>query len=330
MIRPHALAVAVETIPDTLRREPRWVLWRFESRDARWTKIPRQPSGHHAKTNDSGTWCTFEAVTSAYRSDHFDGIGFCLGDGWSGVDLDRCRDIETGALCDAARLVIETFESAYVEISPSETGIKILCRGDRIGFEIRYDKGGALVPWQGARFFAITGHGWGDPAVDRSQALDFWLPAAPPTLEQRPALWQDGDVTGTEHIPDPISVATVPDEELLDRARAASNREKFMRLWSGDHSAYASQSEADFALCMLLAFWTQRNAERVDRLFRRSGLYRSKWETASYRRSTLSKALAQTSEVYQPMQETAASPDSHMPGPATALVNLEADWTGPF
>jgi primase-polymerase (primpol)-like protein len=53
---------------------------------------------------------------------------------------------------------------------------------------------------------------------------------------------------------------------------------RFKNLWNGNLAGYASQSEADLALCNFLAFWTRGDAARIDRLFRRSGLYRAKWE----------------------------------------------------
>jgi primase-polymerase (primpol)-like protein len=71
------------------------------------------------------------------------------------------------------------------------------------------------------------------------------------------------------------------DETLLRRALKARNGSKLARLWRGDTRGYGSPSEADMALCGILAFWTQ-DAEQLDRLFRRSGLYRAKWEDRHY------------------------------------------------
>src|ERR1700730_7727806 len=69
-----------------------------------------------------------------------------------------------------------------------------------------------------------------------------------------------------------VLVATsLDDSALLDRARNAQNGAKFTRLWNGDGSSSPTRSEADSALCCILAFWTRRDAERIDSLFRRSG-----------------------------------------------------------
>src|SRR5207249_2707772 len=86
------------------------------------------------------------------------------------------------------------------------------------------------------------------------------------------------------------------DAPLLERAHAARNGAKFTALWRGDWSGYPSQSEADQALCNLLAFWTHGDAPRVDSLFRRSGLYRPKWDqrrgAQTYGERTVATAIA--------------------------------------
>ena len=79
-------------------------------------------------------------------------------------------------------------------------------------------------------------------------------------------------------------VATPPelseaDRAVLQKARAAKNGAKFQRLWSGDWNGYKSQSEAEYALCYMLAYWTNNDRWQIDRLFRQSQLYRPKWDT---------------------------------------------------
>jgi putative DNA primase/helicase len=96
------------------------------------------------------------------------------------------------------------------------------------------------------------------------------------------------------------------DTDLIEKAKTAANGAKFSRLWAGDDSEYGSQSEADLALCCMLAFWTGGDAGRVDALFRSSGLYRKKWDDRhfgdgrTYGQSTVEEALKRTSEYYSP------------------------------
>jgi putative DNA primase/helicase len=88
------------------------------------------------------------------------------------------------------------------------------------------------------------------------------------------------------------------DDIILQKALGAQNGQKFMRLWAGEHNGYASQSEADLAFCRLLAFFTQ-DAAQIDRLFRRSGLMREKWERPDYCDLTISRAIESTHEYWR-------------------------------
>jgi hypothetical protein len=82
----------------------------------------------------------------------------------------------------------------------------------------------------------------------------------------------------------------IADDDLIIRARKASR--KFLRLWDGHwEGEYPSQSEADLALCRLLAYWANRDPSRIDALFRRSSLMRKKWDRADYRTRTIRVVL---------------------------------------
>ena len=84
------------------------------------------------------------------------------------------------------------------------------------------------------------------------------------------------------------------DETLIRKACAAKNGPAFRKLWVGDRSGYPSQSEADLALCSMLQFWTDGDKQRMDRLVRRSGLIRPKWDERhgerTYGQMTIGKA----------------------------------------
>lgn len=70
------------------------------------------------------------------------------------------------------------------------------------------------------------------------------------------------------------------------------NGEKFRKLYcDGDFSGYGSQSEADCALCAMIAFRTGADPERIDTVFRSSALYREKWEREDYRTATIEKGI---------------------------------------
>ncbi len=133
----------------------------------------------------------------------------------------------------------------------------------------------------------------------------------------------------------PAGDLSTSDEALLEKAMHAKNSATFRALWQGDTSGYASQSEAELALCNLLAFWTGKDASRMDRLFRRSALYRrEKWDRPArsgelYGQGTIQLALINCAEVYSPQnggkiipfrrERAAAGDERDIPLPATEV-----------
>jgi primase-polymerase (primpol)-like protein len=88
-----------DVIPEELKACPHWVLWKYEERESKITKVPYQVNGHKAKSTDPKTWCTFDAAKKALEFHVGDGIGFVFTrNSYSGIDLDHCRDKSTGLI----------------------------------------------------------------------------------------------------------------------------------------------------------------------------------------------------------------------------------------
>ncbi len=128
--RPHAVSVQTDGIPSDLRTCRQWVLWRYDLRKGKWSKVPYAPAGHRVAANDPATWSDFDEVARQYASGVWDGIGFVFSDDdpYVGIDLDACRNPETGELTKWAKQVVDVFGS-YCEVSPSGYGVKIVVRG---------------------------------------------------------------------------------------------------------------------------------------------------------------------------------------------------------
>ena len=144
-----------ETIPESLRDHNQWICWRQEPRDGKQTKIPINPaSGEYASTTDLETWSSFETAREWVEEKNEDGLGFVFTDDDPivGVDLDDCRDPETGAPEEWAKSVIERLES-YTEVSPSGTGYHILVSGS---LPEGRNRKGDLEVYETARFFTVT------------------------------------------------------------------------------------------------------------------------------------------------------------------------------
>lgn len=254
-------------IPCELLEYKQWVLWRRAAVNNRVTKIPISPwSGKAAACDKPQTWSTYKHVRFALRRFACDGIGFVFTetDPFCGIDLDQCRTVN-GAIEPNALDLIRRLGS-YTELSPSGTGAHVLIKaklpgkGRRLGKVEMYDSG---------RYFTITGK---------------HLSGTPLTINNRQAVLEE--LGGELFPPDlPVPVAklstalSLSDEELIERAKEARNGERFRRLWEGDASDYDNDhSRADLALCRILTFWCGGDIARVDRLFRRSGLMRDKWD----------------------------------------------------
>jgi putative DNA primase/helicase len=97
----------------------------------------------------------------------------------------------------------------------------------------------------------------------------------------------------------PVGPGVDDDDKLIERASRGKSGEKFKALFGGDISGYRSQSEADLALCNHLSFHTNGDAHRIDRMFRRSGLFRAKWDeqhgASTYGEKTIEKAISSRS-----------------------------------
>ncbi len=152
------VALRVECIPRAFMGFAHWVVWKAKPKEDGdgFDKVPHNPrTGNRASSTDSRTWATFAEAIEAYESGRWDGIGFMFssGDPFVGIDLDKCRNPETGEVSEDALEYARRFEHAYVEASVSGTGIHIITTGKlhggtkRRGYEIYGQE----------RFFAMTG-----------------------------------------------------------------------------------------------------------------------------------------------------------------------------
>jgi len=305
----------LHSLPADILASPRGVLWNAEIRDEKSTKVPYQV--HHpaqrAAVDNPATWAPISDAIAALEDGKADGIGFVLGDGIVGIDLDKVRDPDTGTLTPEATAVITALNS-YTEVSPSGTGVHILLYGTLPPGGRRK---GPTEMYCNGRYFTLTGrHVAGTPKTieERSDALarvhaELFPPAAPRT-------------NGHGH--QARAAFELDDAELIAKATSATNGAKFSALWQGDISGYPSQSEADQALCNLLAFWTDGDAGRIDRLFHASGLYRQKWDerrgTQTYGERTIAAAIAGCRETYRPSARRTPPPG------ATVSSETRSKW----
>lgn len=286
--------VFAEQIPESLKEEDQWVCWRTEPRNGKATKVPVDASsGGYAQVDAPETWSSFETVLDYYEStDPVDGIGFVFRENgrYAGVDLDVCRDPETGDVDDWAMDVIRQLDS-YTERSPSGTGFHVLVSGEVPDGGNRHD---GVEMYDNSRYFTVTG----DHIPDSPKAVEERSDRLEAVHDEYVLCEDDG--SGSVQSVEGGDVS-LPDDELIEKAVNATNGDKFRRLWNGDISGYESHSEADQALCTMLAFWTGGDYDRIEELFSRSGLVREKWwSRADYRERTIRNGIQYCSDFYEP------------------------------
>lgn len=263
-------------IPEVLRKQRAWVGYLLKPKGNKTDKIPMNVmTGQPAKSNDPETWESFDTAVALAIQRGYAGIGFMFQPPFVGIDIDRC--VQDGRLSEMAVDILKTM-NCYAEYSPSGTGVHLIFKGTikcarRIagkGLEI-YSKG---------RFFTVTGKRLTDyPAVveDRTDELN--------------QIW---------------AKYFEPQEDILSKISKSKDADKFNKLYSGQWQGdYPSQSEADLALCNKLAFWTGKDAGKIDALFRQSGLFRTKWyerhfgDGRTYGQSVIEKAIASCPASYE-------------------------------
>jgi hypothetical protein len=266
-------AARFANIPDELKAEEAWVLWKYERYRNKPTKVLRQVSGRHADSTKPETWTTFKAVVDAYKRGGFDGIGFVFNpdNPYCGADIDDVTE-------DEARRWIERFDS-YTERSPSGKGFHIICKAEVPKGTNREE--GEL--YSSGRFFTMTGDVVRDAPVREAQdaADEFY----------RFLRRGDHESTPTR------SVSTLTDAEVVRLAENAKNGAEFSVVYRGG-GQFKSDSERDLSLASRLTFWTQDEAQ-IERIMRGSGCAREKWDKhRTYLRDTIEKALSNISETY--------------------------------
>jgi len=140
-------------IPEELRQLTQWVNWRIEPRKGKPTKVPKQPTGVNASSTASNTWSTFERV--AQTNGQFNGIGFVFTkeSGYTGIDLDKCRDPKTGETEKWALDIIKELDS-YTELSRSGKGWHVIVKGS---LPPGGNRKGRVEMYDCERYFCMTG-----------------------------------------------------------------------------------------------------------------------------------------------------------------------------
>jgi len=262
----------IENLPEELKGVPQWICHQ--------KKVPKNPLTGRNLAKGLEKWGTsFDVACQAVDKYGFDGLGFVFKrtDDYCGIDLDKC--VIEGDINPKAKRIIELCDS-YTEYSPSRTGVHIIVKNT--------DKSKVLLKTAGIeaysedRYFTVSGFGINGDKV---------RPVNVPRILQ---LYVTEPTTTKEINGELLTPAQI--RELVEKAEASGNGDKFKQLWSGDwKEEYDSHSEADMALCNILAFWLN-TVEQIDQIFRMSKMFRAKWDRSvgqgkTYGQMTIEKVM---------------------------------------
>lgn len=223
------------------------------------------------------------------------------------LDIDYCYN--GNGWSDLANNLCAQFSGCAIEVSRSGTGVHILgtgnlehnkCKNIPLGIEL-YTEG---------RYVALTGTGIVGDISYQPEGLQSLIDTYFTGDIAQDADWTEGPVEEWNGPED--------DDELIKKALKSKSggsmfggRASFKELWTADANklglVYPDQSgtrafdnsSADAALTQHLAFWTGKDCNRIDRLFRLSALMRDKWDhREDYRTRTILHAIGHCRTVY--------------------------------
>ena len=302
-----------ENIPDNLKKEKRWCLYKIIQRDGKNTKLPLMPSAKPAKSNDKATWYSYEDCIAALNRNIGEGLGFFLGDGYIGIDIDKVSyDIFVYSMDYHAKSMTADFLrgiSTYGELSPSKTGLHFIGKGKVPGERKRHKN---LEIYDEGRFFTVTGNVIKDK--DRSHIKPIEQELLPLYQKYMPAV---GNQIEHKETRDKQGKRSTKENSFAQRYRQSSNDvlellfekgyfsytgEDLRQIYYGNYESYFnSQSEADFFMLQRLLYYTA-DVEQAVSLMENSGLKREKWYkrrgNTDYIHYIANKAISSMSKFY--------------------------------
>lgn len=295
-----------QNIPKELRNLKQWGLFHLKYVPERHknTKIPLNAyDGTLGKSNDPSTWAEFDTALRALdKFDNADGLAFYFANGYVGLDIDNINNDLQDYLAGAPETLVSKFKKftsdTYMEVSQSGKGIHVIFKGKIPGKRRRKAN---YEMYESGRFFALTGNTIGPNKIQSLNQTEM--------KNLYEFLFGKDKIVNISSFQDqPINDLSV--SEIINRmlTSAKGQRDKLF-MQGGWERLYTSHSEADLAFANDLAFWTGKNFQKMDTIFRNSSLMRDKWDekrgATTYGIATLSKAINDTVNTFNTRDEEA-------------------------
>lgn len=286
-----------------------WFVWRltWDEVAAKYNKVPCYPDGSWPMSaKDSSNWNEHGVARGNLdrlrAGNNPQGVTFALGmwltndTGYWFVDIDDC--VVNGQLKPIAQELYGLLAGAATEWSSSGRGLHIFGRGTVPAHAKRGPHGTDIEFYTHDRgiAFGLTGQVYGSADTDHTIAITMMVNKYFP-------YGADADVVPDSAFdtPDPLWRGPKEDVSLIGMMERSVNRSaaamfggdatgvvnfadlfsrnvpKLCERWPDDGGGY-DESSADAAMIGALAFWTGRDAPRIERIMRQSELFRSKWD----------------------------------------------------
>lgn len=173
--------VRLGNIPDELKENGEFCLWKYERIGERDAKIPYDPNRINSKaaTNKPETFMNYSGAVAVLKEhrDEFEGLGIRIAGDFIGIDLDKVEFDDKGQPIGEALEIVKALDS-YTEVSPSGKGLRIFCKADslkydRLKYYFMHNNIEIYIPGYTNRYLTVTGNVLRKKRnlADRSEAL---------------------------------------------------------------------------------------------------------------------------------------------------------------
>ncbi len=303
------------SVPEAIKSFHQFVVWKLipDKNGGKAKKLPFDPkTGRSASTTDPTTWSDYDTACKTISTHSYSGIGFVFtaNDPFIFIDIDNCRNTETGEWLPYAQEAVSKLGGIW-ETSRSGNGLHgILWYPDKASFLKKrnrwtndYDH--SYEFYADKRYVALGKCDWvGDIFSTKTEEVHKFIPDKT-SNNQNPIEWKDetpadygGPLDDNELIQQALSSKGGPSVMFCTAA-------SFKALWNADEKELGKfypdsgnrpfdRSSADQALANQLAWWTGCNPARIEKLMNMSPLcQRDKWrDRPDYRRRTIGNAIS--------------------------------------
>ncbi|MBM6973841.1 phage/plasmid primase, P4 family, partial [Lactobacillus gallinarum] len=259
---------------------------------------------------DTGFMTLYDAVFQSYKLSNDETqyeVGMLVQPPYLFLDIDDIPDeVDRDNLSDRIKEINKLTQNTYSEVSVSGKGLHFLFKGNK---QPRYNKKGDYEFYGQKHWVTLTGNIFLNKEIktlsdEQVDSLQNYLWGNP----------QASELNLIKPVSTPINkVSAMNVRQLLYKIRHSKNAEKFNNLWEGGNDSYThkdgtpDESAGDQALCNLLAFWCDRDFDRMDAMFRQSPRFKQrsqKWDEKHYANGetyghhTIQKAIDDVDTIY--------------------------------